>query len=218
VGVGERGEPAIARPRRGLLVAFEGIDGAGKTTQAELLAARLRAAGLSVVSAKEPTSGPHGARLRASASTGRLSPEEELAAFEADRREHVAQVIGPALARDDVVIVDRYYFSTAAYQGARGLDPEAILARNERFAPEPDLLVLLDLPVDVALERIRRRGGDGNLFERRETLVACARIFARLDRPYLLRIDASRPSEEIHGQVVARLDIGALLASRRTRS
>lgn len=206
MSVGQEDRPAADHPGRGVLVAFEGIDGAGKSTQVRLLAARLRAAGRAVVTTKEPTGGPHGVRLRASAQAGRLSPEEELAAFEADRREHVAQLIRPALDRGEVVIVDRDYFSTAAYQGARGLDPEAILERNEAFAPRPDLLVLLALPTDVALERIRLRDGNGNLFEGRESLAECARIFGRLERPYLLRIDGNRPAEEIHARVLARLE------------
>ena len=196
-----------ARLRHGVLVVFEGIDGAGKTTQATLLASRLRAAGVRVVSTKEPTSGVHGARLRASAATGRLAPAEELAAFEADRREHVALVIAPSLAEGAVVLVDRYYFSTAAYQGARGFDPDDIMARNETFAPQPDLLVLLDIPLRVAMQRIRARGdGAGNLFEREEALARCAAIFARLERPYVLRLDGTRSVDDLHARITARFD------------
>src|SRR6476660_6710847 len=110
------GDTASLRLDRGILVAFEGIDGAGKTTQAELLGRHLRQAGLTVVQTKEPTSVPHGQRLRASAATGRLGKDEELQAFLDDRRDHVRTLIAPALGRGEVVIVDRYYFSTAAYQ------------------------------------------------------------------------------------------------------
>lgn len=189
-----------------MLVVLEGIDGAGKTTQLRLLADRLRAAGLAVVTAKEPTDGPHGARLRASATTGRLPPGEELALFEADRREHVAAVLTPALARGDVVLLDRYYFSTAAYQGARGLDAEDIVARNETFAPAPDLLLILEVPVDVGLARIHARGdGAGNLFERRDALARVAEIFARLERPYCARLDGTPPAETVHRAIAASL-------------
>jgi dTMP kinase len=199
-------ETTATATRRGVLVVLEGIDGAGKTTQAALLAERLAAGGVTVVRAKEPTDGPHGTRLRASARTGRLPPEEELALFEADRREHVANVIAPALARGDVVLLDRYYFSTAAYQGARGLDADDIVARNERFAPVPDFLVILDVPVDVGLARIRERGdGEGNLFERREALARCATIFAALDRPYCIRLDGARPAGAVHREIADRL-------------
>jgi dTMP kinase len=192
-------------PTRGVLVAFEGIDGAGKTTQAELLARALAARGLDVVRTKEPTSGPHGQVIRRSAATGRLPPAEELALFHADRREHVAEVIAPALAAGKVVIVDRYFFSSAAYQGARGLDPEAILRENEGFAPLPDLLVFLDLEPEVGLARVHRRGGS-NLFEELASLERCATIFRRLERPYVARIDGALPVEEAHAAVLRALD------------
>jgi len=200
-------------------VAFEGIDGAGKTTQARLLAERLRNAGLSVVETKEPTRGPHGQRLRESAAAGRLRKaagrlrkDEELQAFLEDRKHHVETLIAPALAQCRVVLVDRYYFSTAAYQGARGFDPEAIITVNESFAPKPDLLVLLDIPVEEALRRIgvRENGSGTNHFEKRTTLQKCAAIFRRLERPELLRLDGREPAEAIHEKVVSALDAGPL--------
>jgi dTMP kinase len=189
-------------------VAIEGIDGAGKTTQVELLAQRLRQAGIDVLRAKEPTDGPHGRRLRASAVSGRLPPQEELDTFLADRREHVDTIIQPALAAGRTVILDRYYFSTAAYQGARGMDPEAILALNEAFAPQPDLLVLLKLSPATALARIAARGdGSGNLFERRETLQRCAEIFDTIRRPYLLVVDGALAPDRIHAAIARQLDL-----------
>jgi dTMP kinase len=208
---GERDAAPDIRLERGVLVVFEGIDGAGKTTQARLLERKLRDIGVPVVSSKEPTNGPHGTMLRESASKGRLKPEEELEAFEADRREHVANLIAPSLAAGSVVIVDRYYFSTAAYQGAAGLDPEEILARSEAFAPQPDLLVILGLPVRVALDRIQLRGdGDGNLFERESVLVRCAAIFGRIQRPYLLSLDGMESAADIHAAIMENLLHGAL--------
>lgn len=182
---------------KGILVAIEGIDGAGKTTQAEILERRLRAAGVDVVRTKEPTDGRWGRLLRESAATGRLSTEEELDAFLNDRREHVAQLIRPALDRKAAVIVDRYYFSTVAYQGARGLDPEELLARNEAFAPEPDLLALLEVEPAEGIARIRSRGDQANLFEREDNLRAAATIFAGLKKPYLLKIDARQDIEAV---------------------
>src|ERR1700760_2647970 len=122
----------------GLLVVFEGTDGAGRTTQAGLLEDWLAPTGVEVVRTKEPTNGPWGRRVRESATTGRLSPDEELHAFLEDRKEHVPQLIKPAIAKGQIVIVDRYYFSTAAYQGARGRDPVELLRINEAFAPKPD--------------------------------------------------------------------------------
>ena len=182
---------------RGRLIAFEGIDGAGKTTQAKRLVDRIRAAGRTARYTKEPTDGPHGAALRASATTGRLEPEQELALFLADRREHVRDELEPALDRGEIVVVDRYYLSTAAYQGARGLDPSAILRDNEAFAPIPDLCVLLDLDPAVGVGRVRRRDTAENLFEREEDLRRCRAVFLGLDRPWIRRFDATLPIDAL---------------------
>jgi dTMP kinase len=186
-----------------VLVVFEGIDGAGKTTQAALLAAALQRRGLQVISSKEPTNGRWGRRLRESAATGRLSAEEELEAFIQDRQEHVRELIAPALAAGKVVVLDRYYFSTAAYQGARGMDAAAILAANEAFAPAPDALFLLQVPPRLGLDRIASRGDVANLFEREDNLLQCARIFDAIDRPFIHRVDGTRDVQAIHAEIVA---------------
>jgi len=180
--------------RKGFLVVFEGIDGTGKSTQAAILAEAMRARGLNVLQSREPTQGAHGRRIRESAATGRLPAEEELELFVQDRREHVATVLRPALDSGAFVIVDRYYLSTAAYQGARGLEPEAILRVNEAFAPTPDVAFLLEIGVSDGRRRIRSRGdGDGDLFEREDALGRVAAVFADLDRPYIARVDGNRP-------------------------
>ena len=170
----------------GLFIVLEGIDGTGKSTQAGLLADWFRAQGREVVASREPTDGPWGRQIRATAATGRLAAEEELELFLKDRREHVEQLIAPALAAGKVVILDRYYFSTMAYQGSRGFDPLEIRARNEAFAPRPDLLVILDLDVDTALGRIGARGDTANEFEKRDALARCREIFLSLkDEPFV---------------------------------
>jgi len=186
----------------GALIAVEGIDGAGKTTQVVFLAEALRHAGLEVVASKEPTGGPHGAALRASATTGRLSPRDELQAFLADRREHVDTLIRPALERGAVVVVDRYYYSSAAYQGARGIPVEEVIALNEAFAPRPDLVVLLDVPANVGLGRVRRRDTVENLFEREEELQRSLEIFRSLQGEHILRLDGQRPVEALHAEIL----------------
>lgn len=196
---------------RGVLIAFEGIDGAGKTTQARSLGRWLRASGFDVVESKEPTNGPWGQRLRASAETGRLSPSQELELFVADRREHVEQLIRPALDAHRVVIVDRYYFSTAAYQGARGMNAEEILELNERFAPQPDLLFLLRVDPDTGRARIASRGDRANLFEDADALAASAAIFDNIQRPYLRRISGHLSIGEIESTVL--YVVGELLES-----
>jgi dTMP kinase len=187
----------------GTLVAIEGIDGAGKTTQARRLVEALHARGISARYTKEPTDGPHGRALRASAVTGRLPPEEELALFVADRREHVATELRPALAEGEVVVVDRYYLSTAAYQGARGLDPVAILAANEAFAPIPGLCLLLDLDPAAGVARVRGRDRVENLFEQVEDLRRCREVFLEIDRPWIVRLDAARAEEDLAAEVLS---------------
>lgn len=163
---------------KGLLVAIEGIDGAGKTTQVQELFRRLSAKGFDVVCSKEPTNGPWGKQLRKSATEGRLGPREELDLFILDRKEHVQNLIQPALDRRAIVILDRYYFSTIAYQGVRGMDPAQIQAENEAFAPAPDILIVLDLDAGVAIRRIVARDEEGaNHFERIDLLEASACVF-----------------------------------------
>lgn len=187
--------------RPGILVAIEGIDGAGKTTQVGLLSERLRRSGFSVVQTKEPTDGPWGKIVRNSAATGRLNVEDELASFLKDRQEHVDNLINPSLNDGLIVIVDRYYFSTAAYQGARGLSVDSILAQNEMFAPQPDLLFILDVEPVVGLQRIRARGDSANLFEQEDSLLKCADIFRNMKKSYLRRIDGHLSIEAVHESI-----------------
>ena len=182
----------------GLLIILEGIDGTGKSTQAKRLGEWFEARGREVVLSREPTDGPWGRKLRESAATGRLSPEDELEYFLKDRRQHVEEVIQPALDAGKVVILDRYYFSTMAYQGARGFDPAEIRRKNEEFAPRPDLLVILDLNVDTALERIGARGDTANEFEKRESLQRCREIFLSLaDEPFARVVDSGRSLDDV---------------------
>jgi len=192
-------------PRRlngGLLLAFDGIDGAGKTTQARALAASLDLLGFDVVLTKEPTDGVWGSRLRDSATKGRMEPDDELAAFIEDRREHVRDFINPSLKDGKVVILDRYYFSTVAYQGARGMNVESILAANESFAPMPTILFLLQVEPAVGLRRVAARGDIANLFEREDNLKICAGIFNSIDRPFVHKIDAERDAKTIADEIL----------------
>lgn len=194
----------------GILIAIEGIDGAGKTTQAQMLAESLRHAGFPVLATKEPTNGPHGQRIRRSAIEGRMSAEDELQAFLDDRREHVELELAPALARGEIVIVDRYYYSTAAYQGSRGLNPTEIIATNEAFAPRPDLLVLVDVPVDESLARVTTRDGAGNKFEERDSLLACAAVFDTISGAHVVRVDGAQPRSRVHSAILQALVRGPL--------
>jgi dTMP kinase len=192
----------MPRPYPGSLIVLEGIDGTGKSTQSKLLAAALREQGHRVVLSREPTDGPFGRRLRESATTGRLSPEEELQLFHQDRREHVETLIEPALQGGEIVILDRYYFSTMAYQGVRGFDPQEIRRVSEEFAPPPDLLLLLDLSLDTALARIGVRDGEANEFEQRESLQLCSEIFHSVQDDFVTIIDADQSIDEIHAAIL----------------
>lgn len=182
----------------GTLIVLEGIDGTGKSTQAKRLGDWFTSQGREVVLSREPTAGPWGAKVRESAATGRLSPEDELQYFLNDRRQHVEELIAPSLAAGKVVILDRYYFSTMAYQGARGFDPAEIRRKNEVFAPAPDLLLVMDLDVDTSLERIGARGDVANEFEKRENLERCRDIFLSLKGESFVRvIDSSGSLDEV---------------------
>jgi len=182
----------------GKFIVIEGIDGTGKSTQAQRLGAWLKEQGHDVVLSREPTDGPWGKTLRESAATGRLSPEEELEYFLKDRQQHVEELIQPSLDQGKTVILDRYYFSTMAYQGARGFDPAEIRTRNEAFAPPPDLLLILDLDINTAHQRIGHRGDSTNEFEKRDSLTKCREIFLSLQsEPFARVIDSNASLDEV---------------------
>ena len=183
----------------GLLVAIEGIDGAGKTTVATALRRMFEVRGFDAVVSKEPTAGPWGQKLRETAFTERLSPERECELLLQDRRQHVKELIAPTLAAGGVVILDRYFPSMVAYQGAEGLAPSELLAAND-FAPRPDVLLLLDLAPSEGLRRIRERGDRPNTFETSENLERCRAIFLALGLDRTELIDATQPLETVIGQ------------------
>jgi dTMP kinase len=205
-------ELARRRIHQGFFIVFEGLDGAGKTTQLHRLAHHLQQQGYAVVCLKEPTEGVWGQKLRQAAIQGKtnITPEQELAWFLADRRDDVERNIRPALARGQIVLLDRYYFSTMAYQGARGWSPQKLQRQNEAFAPPPQLLFLLDIPPAQGLDRIRQyRHLDA--FERLDYLERVAAIFANMDFPYLRRIQAMQSPETVHALICK--DVQAALAN-----
>lgn len=190
----------------GLLIVLEGVDGAGKSTLQAGLQAFFEALGRTVLLSREPTAGPHGQALRDAAKIKRLPAEQELALLLADRREHVQALINPALAAGKIVILDRYYYSTVAYQGAAGLDRARVLALNDAFAPKPDALLILDLPVSDALTRIAARGAGQDDFERADTLSFvrnCFLSFAEL--PFAHVLDARLSPAALCGAACAKL-------------
>ena len=182
------------RLKQGFLIAIEGIDGAGKTTQSVILERRLKEEGYPVVRLHEPTEGRWGQKIKELAKNGRhkISPEAELEFFYLDRLEDVEKNIKPALREKKVVIMDRYYFSSVAYQGARGLDPDLIEKKNEEIAPIPNITIILDIEPEVALRRIRhKRNTTPNHFERKRYLELVRKIFLKQfsNRPNVVIID-----------------------------
>ncbi len=184
----------------GLLIAVEGIDGAGKTTVSATLAQWCGERGLLCALSKEPTSLEWGRKLRESAASGRLTLAQELDLFHKDREQHSHDSIVPALEEDAIMILDRYYWSTAAYQGARGADLKEVLDFNESNFPIPDLVLLLDLPVEEGQKRIRVRGDQPNSFEEGEALKKCRDIFLKLPGQSQAKsavVDASHPWRDV---------------------
>ena len=200
-------------PPRGLFIAFEGGEGAGKTTQARLIAIWLREQGFEVVTTHEPGATKVGMRLRAllldTAHAG-MSPHAEALMYAADRAEHVSSVIEPALARGAVVITDRYIDSSLAYQGTgRGLRA-ADIARLNSWATGgrmPDLTVLLDMPPEAGLGR-RARSADRLEAEPPEfhrRVRAGFLTLARAEPSRYLVVDATRPVEEVSREIKDRI-------------
>lgn len=187
---------------KGVLIVFEGIDGAGKTTQAECLLSRLQEIGYIAVYFREPSDSKWGLEIKRKAMDERsLSPEQELELFQKDRRANVKNNLAPALSGKKVVILDRYYFSTIAYQGAKGIDPQKIREMNEQFAPRPDLVFIFDIEAQKGLKRIQDRKQRDVLFEREDYLIEVHKIFKSLDGDNLHHVDAYQPIEAVAAEI-----------------
>jgi dTMP kinase len=200
-------------PRRGLLLALEGGEGAGKSTQARLLAIWLRDQGYDVVSTHEPGATKVGMRLRAllldTAHAG-LSPRAETLMYAADRAEHVASVILPALERGAIVVTDRYVDSSLAYQGAGRRLPLSDVTDLNKWATGglvPDLTILLDLAPIEGLGR-RERSADrleAEPLDFHQRVRAGFRALAEAEPQRYLVLDAGRPPAEISREIQARI-------------
>ena len=199
---------------RGALIVFEGLDGCGKSTQLARAADWLRARDIESVVTREPTDGAWGRKIREMAQSGEaVSPETELDWFFEDRREHMRDVVRPALAAGRVVLSDRSYLSTVAYQGARGLDAAKILADSEAEFERPDLALLFEIDPEIGLARVDARGGVGEpVFENLAFQQRVAAVFAGLEVEGLVRIDAARDEAAIAEDVAEELE--RLLAAR----
>ncbi len=200
---------------RNILIAVEGIDGAGKTTQVNLLREALERAGETPIVSKEPTNGQWGRIIKESAATGRLSPDDELQAFINDRTEHVAQVVQPALDAGKIVILDRYFYSSIAYQGSRGVDPQQVQALMQERFPIPDAVFILDVDPVLSVHRIAHsRGEEPNHFEDRKNLAKAREVFNALSGSTIHRIDGAMSIKAVHSAILENFIEGALKAKR----
>lgn len=197
--------------KRGILIAVEGIDGAGKTTQVSLLREALERAGLTPVVSKEPTDGKWGRIIRNSATTGRLSPEEELDLFIKDRADHADSLVLPALNEGRIVILDRYFYSSIAYQGSRGATVDRVKQMMESQFRIPDAVIILDIDPVASVHRIAHdRGETPNHFENTENLAKAREIFQGLKQPVIHHIDGALSREAIHEKIIELLLEGPL--------
>jgi dTMP kinase len=175
---------------RGRFISFEGIDGAGKSTQHAWLVDFLRRQGKTVVATREPGGTPLGEKLRALLLAEPMHLETEALLMFAARRENVAQVIEPALARGEWVVCDRFVDASFAYQGGgRGLSWDKLQGLSDWVlgALQPDLTLIFDAPVEIAQKRLHAATANPDRFEQEQ-----AAFFERVRAAYL-RIAAENP-------------------------
>ncbi|MEY4163867.1 MAG: hypothetical protein RLZZ79_819 [Actinomycetota bacterium] len=210
-----RGElGAITSPRNeGIFIAFEGGEGSGKSTQAKLLKGWFEEEGKEVTLTREPGGSKLGTGLRKillDNATGAISPRAEALLYAADRAHHVYSVIRPALERGEVVITDRYFDSSIAYQGAGRTLSSGEVARISRWATEsliPTLTIILDQPAEVGLKRIKNADRlESESIEFHNRVRQEYLQLAALDPERYLVLDARRPIREIHGEIVAKIE------------
>ena len=203
--------PGVYAPR-GVFVCLEGGEGAGKSTQAQLLRERLETDGRVVLLTHEPGDTPVGAKVRRivlDPATGELADRTEALLYAADKAEHIHAVVRPALERGEVVVTDRYVDSTLAYQGAgRSLDGAELewVARWATDDLRPHLTVLLDLEPSAGLTRFEDRDRiEGESIEFHQRVREEFLRLAKADPDHYLVLDARAPRDEIADQVYARL-------------
>ena len=193
----------------GKFISFEGIDGAGKSTHLSFVASLLQERGHTVITTREPGGTPLGERLRELLLHEKMHLETEALLMFAARREHLAQVIEPALARGDWVISDRFTDATFAYQGGgRGLDRQKLEALEQWVHPhrQPDLTLLFDVPLEVARERLdRTRSPDRFEQEKADFFAATQKEYRRRAAQFLERfrlIDSSKEISKVNQEII----------------
>lgn len=184
-----------------MLIVLEGIDGCGKSTQVSLLVDKLRSIGIDTLKLREPTDGPHGLRLRSILNEEIQAEHDEiLDLFVKDRKQHVSEKIEPALNNGKTVVMDRYYYSTMAYQSASGFSMEKIRADNS-FAPVPTLVLILDISAEDGVKRVLK-GGNADRFEKEDFLNRVREQYLKLkNEPNVEIIDARLDVQEVHTNI-----------------
>ncbi len=181
------------------LIVFEGIDGSGKTTVSKMLFDYMKEKNLPVAWLREPSDSNWGKKIREiSRIKTRIPLEEELHYFIEDRKFNVSHNIKPALSQNKIVILDRYYYSTACYQGARGINMDEIIQMNREFAPEPDITFIIDVDVNIAMNRIKKnRNSRVKLFEQKKFLKKVRKNYLALIGKNIHIIDGSQDLKTI---------------------
>lgn len=191
--------------KRDLFIVVEGIDGSGKSSLSRRIADFFRKRGRNVVESREPTDEPFGRKIREAASQGKLDGVDELRLFVSDRRQHCEEVIKPTLRAGKVMVLDRYFYSNIAYQGARKQVSLDLIWQLNDFAPRPDIVLILDLPVEKAMERIGIRGEGETEFEKSTMLAMVRAIYLREIlplEPKAVLVDADRDAEAVYQDAI----------------
>ena len=194
-----------------LFITFEGIDGSGKSTQARLLADRLRAQGCEVVLTREPGGSPGAEdirRLLVEGEPGRWTPDTEILLFTAARLDHVQRTITPALEAGAIVISDRYFDSTRAYQGAETLRERVDQLHEMNVGLVPDLTLIFDLDPAIGFSRAGARDDTEDRFEKKglgfqQELLERFRVIAAQEPDRCTLIDAEGDEDEVGARVWA---------------
>lgn len=179
------------KTQKPLLIVFEGVDGSGKTSLSKLLVSYLKKKEMDVIWFREPADSQWGKKIRELAEQKESIPvAEEIDYFIKDRQWDVTNNILPGLEQNKIIVLDRYYFSTACYQGARGLDMAEIIKKNTAFAPQPDCTFIIDVDVDTAMKRISlNRSAAVKLFEKKDFLQKVRENYLKLHGDNIYIID-----------------------------
>lgn len=182
-------------------IVFEGIDGSGKSTQCSLLYEYIRSCGTPVKKLAEPTAGTYGTKIRQMLQGGVAAPvEEQIRLFIEDRKEDYELNIKPCIENRITIVMDRYFYSNAAYQGFAPVSPDEIIQRNTRLGfPEPDRVYFIDTSPAEAMKRITERSGQGNteLFEKKSFLEKVRENFLSIADKRFLKIDGDLDRDTI---------------------